>query len=67
MKDCNKKLKAKIIENYSSQKEFAKDMELSACSVNLRLNNQVAWKSDEIGRACQLLNIPQEEAFIYFF
>ena len=62
-----KKLKLKIKEIYDTQEAFAEAMEMSRVALNQRLNNVVQWTSPEIAKACELLSIPLEEAYLYFF
>lgn len=64
-----KKLKLKIKEVYDlePQVQFAKDMDMSYTALNQRLNNAVEWKTPEIVKACNVLNIPLEDAHLYFF
>ena len=64
-----KKLKLRIKEIYDVQPQlsFADAMEMSPTALNLRLNNKTQWKTPEIIKACELLNIPLEEAHTYFF
>lgn len=64
-----KKLKLKIKEVYDNEPQvaFSKAMGMSYTALNQRLNNNVKWKTSEIARACELLNIPLSEAYKYFF
>jgi hypothetical protein len=62
-----KKLKLKIKEVYDTQDAFAKALGMGVTIVNQRLNNAVKWKSTEIVEVCNLLEIPIEEAYLYFF
>ena len=61
------KLYGKIKEVFNTQEAFADAMEMSRTAVNSRLKQNVEWKSPEIVKACELLNIPLGEAHIYFF
>lgn len=61
-----KKLKLKIKEVFDTQEEFAKAMNMSRTSLNLRLNEGVEWRMSEIVKACELLGIPLEDAFQFF-
>ena len=62
-----RKLKAKIMEVFGSQTEFAKAMGLGYTGLSQRLNNHMSWKTPEIVLACELLGIPLEKAHAYFF
>ena len=62
-----KRLKLKIAEVYDTHGDFAKDMGLDRSSISGRLNGKVEWKTADIVKACELLGIPLEEAYLYFF
>lgn len=62
-----RKLKGKIKEVYDTQWAFAKAMGMSYASISQRLNNKLEWNTSDIVKACALLNIPLEEAYVYFF
>lgn len=62
-----RKLKGRIVEFYENQRAFAKALGIDYTSLNARLNNKTQWKTDDIVKACELLEIPLEEAHIYFF
>ena len=62
-----KLLKLKIKEVFDTQEAFAKAMGMSPTALNLRLNNNIQWKTPEIAKACGLLKIPLSEAHLYFF
>lgn len=61
------KLKAKIMEEYKTQSAFAVAMGMSLTALNQRLNGMVEWKTKEIVKACDLLEIDLTEAWKYFF
>lgn len=61
------KLRGKIKEVYGTQGAFAKAINMSNVSVSHRLNGKLEWKSSEIAKACQALNIPMAENAEYFF
>jgi hypothetical protein len=61
------KLNGKIREVYKTQKAFGEAMDMSVSAVNLRLNGKTQWTSPEIVKACEVLNIPLEDAHAYFF
>lgn len=62
-----KRLKLKIKEVFDTQEAFSEAMGMSKTALNQRLNNAVAWKSEEIAKACDLLHIELAEAYLYFF
>ncbi len=62
-----KRLKLKIKEVFDTQEAFAKAMGMSQTALNQRLNGVVEWKTSDIAKACDLLNIPLTEAHLYFF
>ena len=62
-----KKLKLKIKEVFDTQEAFAQAMEMSYSARSQKLNNATEWKSSEIAKACELLSIPLEEVYLYFF
>lgn len=62
-----KKLKLKIKEVYDTQEAFSKAMDISYSALNQKLNESTEWKSSEIAKACELLNIPLVDAHLYFF
>lgn len=57
-------LKGVIKGKYNNQADFAKDMQMSASSLNKKLNNKKEFTSKEIVRACKLLGIERDK---YFF
>lgn len=61
------KLKGRIIEKYGTQRNFAREMDLSEKTLSSKLKNVTSWKNDDISRACDLLEIPIEEIPVYFF
>lgn len=61
------KLRGSIREKYPTQDIFAEAMDLSPCSLSLKLNNRTQWTAREIRKACELLAIPIEEIPAYFF
>lgn len=62
-----RKLRGKIKEVYLTQEAFAKDMVFSKTQLAQRLNGNIEWRASEIAKACDLLHIPYEEAYLYFF
>lgn len=61
------RLYGKIKEVFGTQEVFAEAMGMSRTAVNSRLKQAVEWKSPEIVKACELLCIPLQEAYLYFF
>lgn len=62
-----RKLKGKIKEVYETQRAFAEAMEMSYTTLNLRLNGKTEWTTSEVAKACKLLDISLEKAYLYFF
>lgn len=60
-------LRGKIRAKFKRQEDFAKAMGMHASSLSKKLNNRTQWKRPEIEKACQLLDIPLEDAHVYFF
>lgn len=60
-------LNGRIVEKYTTQFNFALAMGISERTLSLKLNNKVAWKTTDIIKACNLLEIPIEEVHKYFF
>ncbi len=61
------KLLGAIKEHGYTQETFAKELGISACSLNLTLNNRRNFRQDEIVKASKILNIPVQQIYIYFF
>lgn len=61
------KLRGIIRERFETIERFADAMDLDVSTVSARLNNKAAWKSNEIAKACELLEIPVEHLHEYFF
>lgn len=61
------KLSGRIVEKFGTQYNFAIAIGLSERSLSLKLNNRVDWRSKEITKACQELDIPDEQLGEYFF
>lgn len=62
-----KKLKLKIKEVFDTQDAFSEAMGLNRSTLNQKLNDVTEWKTSEIAKACDLLNIPLTDAHLYFF
>lgn len=61
------KLRGKIREVYKRNEDFANAMNMDPSSLSAKLNNGSPWKREEIEKACELLHIPIEEVYLYFF
>ena len=60
-------LKGKIVEVFGSQTKFAEAMGWTDAMLSFRMNGHVAWKQEDIAKACELLDIKEEEVGKYFF
>ena len=61
------KLKGKIIEVFGTNYKFAIAMKMDRTSLSAKLHNKTPWKREEIERACEVLGIPIEDVYLYFF
>lgn len=61
------KLRGRIIEVFGSQSKFAKALKISENSLSKKLNGKTQFRQDDIQIWCYLLEIPIEEAGLYFF
>lgn len=61
------KIRGKIKELFGTNENFAKAMEMDLSSLSAKLNNKSPWKREEIEKACELLHIPIEDVYLYFF
>lgn len=61
------KLNGKIVEVFGTKKKFAQSMNLSEKSISDKTNNKRCWQQKEISKACELLQIPNDEINSYFF
>lgn len=61
------KLYARIIEKFGTQYNFSKALNLSERTVSLKLNNHIAWKSSEIEKVINLLDLSVNDIPQYFF
>jgi len=61
------KLIGRIIEVCGSRKEFAKRMDLSMTTINLKLNNKISWRQTEIVNALKILRLGFSDIQTYFF
>ena len=67
MKFDYRKLRGKIREVYETQDRFAEELGIGRVSLSQRLNNLLEFSQKEILKSCNLLGIPIEEAYQYFF
>ena len=61
------KLRGRIIEKFGSQGAFATALEWREALLSAKLNNKSEWSFPEVVKACELLEIPLNEAHLYFF
>ena len=61
------RLREKIKTKFKNLEKFAEAMDIDRGILSKRLNGKTGWKSSEIERACNLLDIPMEEVSEYFF
>ena len=61
------KLLGRMKERGFTQETFAKELGISACSLNLSLNNKRDFRQKEMLRAIELLDIPYGSIEDYFF
>ena len=61
------KVRGKIKEVFGTQAAFASALGISTATLSAKLNNEFQWKSSEIFKACELLEIDKEEIPLYFF
>lgn len=61
------KLRGRIVEKFGSQSAFAAAMGWREALLSAKLNNKSAWTFPEVMKACELLEIPLNEAHLYFF
>lgn len=67
MKFDYSKLKVRIRRYYGSQEEFSKSLNLSATSLNYKLNNKRCFTQEEIYTMIERLDIKKLEIKEYFF
>lgn len=61
------KLKARIVELFGTQQNFAKALGTNDAYVSKKLKNQSQFKQADIIKWCELLKIEPYEVGIYFF
>ncbi|MBQ6638506.1 MAG: DUF739 family protein [Lachnospiraceae bacterium] len=62
-----RKLRAKIVEKYRTQEEFAKAIGMSSVGVNLKLNGARGFSQKDIEKWADILGIKKEDYLDYFF
>lgn len=61
------KLRGKIYEKYKSLKPFAEALGTNTATISRKLRGLHQWNYKEVSQICKLLDIPMEEADLYFF
>ena len=62
-----RKLQGKIKETFETQGDFATAMGLSQTTITAKLKGRIDWKRAEMRKACELLGIPIDKIYEYFF
>lgn len=60
------KLKARILEKYGNQKNFAEALQMEESTLSRYLSGR-EWKASAMIKAAELLEIPAEQVGAYFF
>lgn len=61
------KLRARIKEKYGTEGKFAEALGTTQMTVSRKFNDKTQFSSDDIRLWCSVLDIPLEEAGLYFF
>ena len=61
------KLRGRIVEKFGSQSAFATKLEWREALLSAKLNNKSKWEFSDVMKVCELLEIPVNEAHLYFF
>lgn len=61
------KLIGRIIEKFGSRTAFAEAMGLKTEALSRRLNRGKSFETEEYIKACELLDIPPKDMYLYFF
>lgn len=61
------KLRGKIREVFGTQEAFAEALGMNTVSLSHRLNGKLEWKTSDMVKTCELLDIPLSDAAEYFF
>lgn len=61
------RLRGRIVEKFGYQSAFAAAMGWYEARLSAKLNNKSQWTFNEVMKACEVLEIPLDEAHLYFF
>lgn len=61
------KLRGRIREKFGTQEAFAEAIGMNTVSLSQRLTGKLEWKTSEIFKACEVLDIPLADNAEYFF
>lgn len=61
------KLKGRIVEKDMTQNDVAEKINIAKSTLNLKLNNKIAFSQDDIISISKVLEISKEEIGQYFF
>ena len=61
------KLRGAIRAAYGTQRAFAHAMGMDKSTLSHKLCGRTEWTHGEIAKACELLDVPLADAYIYFF
>ncbi len=61
------KLRGRIVEKFGSQSAFAAAMGWREALLSAKLNGKSKWEFTEVMKVCEMLEIPLDEAHLYFF
>jgi len=61
------KLLGRIVEKMGTQAKFSEEMGISERTCSLKLNGKIPFKQPEIMKACQILDIADNDIPAYFF
>ena len=67
MQSKHKRLRIRMIEMEVTQFELARQAGLSAAAMSARMNGKKPFHADEMETIWQMLHIPPEEYYLYFF
>lgn len=60
------KLRGRIREKLGSETKMAEKLGISTVSLSSKLNNKVGFTSSEMRKACELLEIANDDVGVYF-
>lgn len=61
------KLKGRIVEKKEKQENLANEIGITKTTLSYKLNNKIAFKQSEIITLVNILEIPQNDIWEYFF